>query len=187
MKWSSIHRNSRYAYRGTNPDFMVSFAQVKERIDSVITHYKGKVAAWDVVNEALNDSNGLGIGRRAPARPAPCIRQCRCVGRIDASAYRRVAWPQRCEYDGALCPPAHRQPRARYGCCRRSCPGSPRGRSECAQQRRLRRRLVHEEWICALISWSRSLRCTPMLSAPPFSGERRSYAPLSRNPSYNPA
>ena len=76
MKWSSIHRDSRYAYRWTNPDTMVAFAQantmkvrghtlawyqqnpawltnttwnpetlkvvLKEHIDSVVGHYKGK-------------------------------------------------------------------------------------------------------------------------------------------------
>ena len=92
MKWSSIHRDSRYSYRWTNPDSMVAFALangmkvrghtlawhqqnpawltsttwdpetlkvvLKEHIDSVVGHYKGRILAWDVVNEAINDGTG---------------------------------------------------------------------------------------------------------------------------------
>src|SRR5262249_15016838 len=31
---------------------------LREHVDSVVGHYKGKVVAWDVVNEALNDGTG---------------------------------------------------------------------------------------------------------------------------------
>ncbi|WP_158838027.1 endo-1,4-beta-xylanase [Polaribacter sp. L3A8] len=42
-------------YTGTDAEFE---QEVKNYITAVLTRYKGKVASWDVVNEAINDSNG---------------------------------------------------------------------------------------------------------------------------------
>ena len=42
------------------PDWVDGSAeQVKRHIDGVVGHYRGKVAEWDVVNEALSDQGGL--------------------------------------------------------------------------------------------------------------------------------
>ncbi|WP_147676107.1 endo-1,4-beta-xylanase [Algibacter pacificus] len=42
-------------YTGTNDEFE---QEVKNYITAVLTRYKGKVASWDVVNEAINDTDG---------------------------------------------------------------------------------------------------------------------------------
>jgi endo-1,4-beta-xylanase len=42
-------------YTGTNAEFE---QEVKDYITAVLTRYKGKVASWDVVNEAINDAGG---------------------------------------------------------------------------------------------------------------------------------
>jgi endo-1,4-beta-xylanase len=44
---------------------------LKEHVDSVVGHYKGKIHAWDVVNEALND--GTGTLRTAGSPWAPLL------------------------------------------------------------------------------------------------------------------
>lgn len=42
-------------FSGTDAEFA---AEVKKYITDVVTHYAGKVKSWDVVNEAVDDSNG---------------------------------------------------------------------------------------------------------------------------------
>lgn len=42
-------------FTGTDAEFE---QEVKEYITKVVTRYKGKVASWDVVNEAINDAGG---------------------------------------------------------------------------------------------------------------------------------
>jgi alpha-mannosidase len=46
-----------------------ALANLKKYIDGVMGHYKGRVHAWDVVNEALNDKNGEYL-KDTPARRA---------------------------------------------------------------------------------------------------------------------
>jgi endo-1,4-beta-xylanase len=46
------------------PDFMKSYdgdfaAMLKEHIQTIVSHFAGKVASWDVVNEALADDDGV--------------------------------------------------------------------------------------------------------------------------------
>ena len=55
MKWSSIHRDSRFAYRWTNPDLMVAFAQtntMKVRGHTLFWHQQNATwltrTAWNV-------------------------------------------------------------------------------------------------------------------------------------------
>lgn len=43
-------------FSGTNAEFE---AAIKSYVTEVVTHYKGKVASWDVVNEALNEDDSL--------------------------------------------------------------------------------------------------------------------------------
>jgi endo-1,4-beta-xylanase len=45
------------------PDFMSNYdgdfaAMMKEHVQTIVSHYVGKVASWDVVNEALSDDGG---------------------------------------------------------------------------------------------------------------------------------
>jgi len=42
-----------WVYAGTKDEIL---ARLKEHIKEVVGHYKGKVYAWDVVNEALSDN-----------------------------------------------------------------------------------------------------------------------------------
>jgi endo-1,4-beta-xylanase len=104
MKWSAIHRDSRFVYRWAGPDRLAAFALangmkvrghtlvwhqqnpawltsgtwsadtlrqlLREHVDSVVGHYKGKVFAWDVVNEALQDGTGALRTAGSPWAPA---------------------------------------------------------------------------------------------------------------------
>src|SRR4051812_12127389 len=46
-----------------------ALANLKEHIDGVVKHFKGKVIGWDVVNEAISDKEGEYL-RDTPARRA---------------------------------------------------------------------------------------------------------------------
>ncbi len=106
MKWGVLNRDSRFTYRWSFGDSLVSFAQnhgmkvrghtlawhsqnpgwlttpsplwapdslrrlLKEHIDSALTHYKGRIYAWDVVNEAYSD--GSGSLRTGPCSASSC-------------------------------------------------------------------------------------------------------------------
>lgn len=47
----------------------IALANLRERITTMLTHYRGKIAGWDVVNEALSDSPNEYL-RDTPARRA---------------------------------------------------------------------------------------------------------------------
>jgi endo-1,4-beta-xylanase len=68
-------RGHTLCWHAANPDWLISLAKtaspstmalvLRDHITSVVTHYKGRVFAWDVVNEAVSDgATGVGTDLR---------------------------------------------------------------------------------------------------------------------------
>lgn len=55
LVWYQAVPNWLTNFSGTDAEFA---SEVKKYITAVVTHYAGKVKSWDVVNEAVDDSNG---------------------------------------------------------------------------------------------------------------------------------
>jgi endo-1,4-beta-xylanase len=60
-----VWHNQTGAWLFENADKEILYARMKEHIDTVMGRYKGKIYCWDVVNEAISDSDADGEYLRA--------------------------------------------------------------------------------------------------------------------------